>query len=51
MTITMPARVTALVHRRSGHPKHVKTDWDIHGHPHHYVFIESALMAREMDRL
>jgi hypothetical protein len=51
MTITMPSRVTALVHWRTHHPSHVKTDWDIHGHPHHYVYIENALLAREMNRL
>jgi hypothetical protein len=50
MTIAIPSKVTALVHRRH-HPKRVRTDWDIHGHPHHYVFIETSLMAREMDHL
>jgi hypothetical protein len=51
MTITMPPRVTALVHRRARHPKHVKSDWDAHLHPHHQAFIEDALMSRMMDHL
>ncbi|MGP4057628.1 hypothetical protein ACTWP6_22870 [Mycobacterium sp. 4D054] len=51
MTITMPARVKALVHWRSHHPRRVRTDWDLHGHPHHLNFVESALLSREMDRL
>ncbi|QFS89676.1 hypothetical protein FIV07_02900 [Mycobacterium sp. THAF192] len=51
MTITMPHFVTGLTHWRAHHPKRVKSDWDIHGHPHHQQFIESALMAREMKRL
>ncbi|WP_156448654.1 hypothetical protein [Mycobacterium sp. NAZ190054] len=51
MTITMPPRVDALLHWRSHHPRHVCTDWDVHGHPHHLAFIENALLAREMDRL
>ena len=50
MTISMSPRVSALVHWRH-HPKHEKSDWDVHGHPHHYVFIEAALMEREMGRL
>lgn len=51
MTITMrPSQITSLVHRRH-HPKRVKSDWDSHGHPHHYGFIETALMSREMERL
>ena len=51
MTITMrPSHITSLVHWRS-HPKHVKSDWDIHGHPQRYIFIETALMSREMKRL
>lgn len=51
MTITMSPKVTELVHWRAHHPRPVKSDWDLHGHPHHYAFIESALMAREMKRL
>lgn len=51
MTITVRPKVAALVHWRAHHPKHIKSDWDIHGHPHHYVFIESAAMAREMTHL
>ena len=51
MTIHLPQRVDAVVHWRSRHPRRVKSDWDLHGHPHHYVFIESAAMSREMDRL
>jgi hypothetical protein len=51
MTIAMPQSVTALVHWRAHHPKRVKSDWDIHGHPHHLAFMESALMSREMRRL
>ncbi len=52
MTITMkPSNVAALLHRSTRHPGRVKSDWDIHGCPHHTAFIESALMLREMDRL
>lgn len=47
----MPHPVTALTHWRDDHPKHVKSDWDIHLHPHHQAFIETAAMARMMDRL
>lgn len=48
---TATSKVSALVHWRVRHPRHVRSDWDIHGHPHHYDFIESALLSREMDRL
>lgn len=52
MTITMkPSKVAALLHWRTHHPRRVRSDWDIHGHPHHLVFIESSLMSREMNRL
>ncbi len=44
-------KASALVHWRAHHPRPVRSDWDLHGHPHHYAFIESALMSREMDRL
>ena len=33
------------------HHRHVKSDWDVHCHPHPYLFIENALLSREMDRL
>ncbi len=51
MTIAMPHKVSAMVHWRTHHPRRVKSDWDLHGHPHHYAFIESAAMSRAMDRL
>lgn len=51
MTTSLPQRVSAVVHWRTHHPKQIKSDWDLHNHPHHYVFIESAAMCREMDRL
>jgi hypothetical protein len=51
MTIAIPQRVDTVVHWRTRHPRHVKSDWDLHGHPHHYVFIENAAMARAMDHL
>ena len=31
----MPHPVTAVTHWREHHPKHVKSDWDVHLHPHH----------------
>ncbi len=48
---TATSKVSALVHWRIHHPRHVKSDWDLHGHPHHEAFIETALMSREMQRL
>jgi hypothetical protein len=51
MTIHMPHPVTALSHWRARHPRHVRSDWDIHLHPHDQQFIETALMSRMMDRL
>ena len=49
MTIRMH-RPQLRVHWMTHH-RHVKSDWDIHGHPHPYLFIENALLSREMDRL
>lgn len=49
--VHMPHPVTAVTHWREHHPKHVKSDWDVHLHPHHQAFIESAAMARMMDHL
>ncbi|KMO76771.1 hypothetical protein EV589_2348 [Mycobacterium sp. BK558] len=51
MTIHMPHPVSALTHWREHHPRHVKSDWDVHLHPHHQAFIENAAMARMMDHL
>ncbi|SRX79882.1 hypothetical protein MPNTM1_00616 [Mycolicibacterium parafortuitum] len=54
MTImSHPSQLISLVHWRTHHPrhKHIKSDWDVHGHPHHYLFIENALLSREMYRL
>lgn len=47
----LPHPVTAVTQWRDHHPKHVKSDWDIHLHPHHQAFIEAAAMSRMMDRL
>ena len=48
---TATSKVSTLAHWRVHHPRHVRSDWDVHGHPHHYAFIESALLSREMNRL
>ncbi len=51
MTIHMPRPISALTRWRDHHPRHVKSDWDAHLHPHHQAFIENAAMARMMDHL
>ncbi len=48
---TATSKVSALVHWRIYHPRDIKSDWDLHGHPHHEAFSETALMSREMQRL
>ncbi len=51
MTIHMPRPTSALTNWRAKHPKHVRSDWDVHLHPHHHDFIENAAMSRMMDHL
>ncbi|WP_162938501.1 hypothetical protein [Mycobacterium kyogaense] len=51
MTIHLPHPATALKSWRGKHPKRVKSDWDVHLHPHHQAFIETASMSRMMDHL
>lgn len=53
MTLHMPHphMPHPIAHWRVNHPKHVKSDWDVHLHPHHQAFIENAAMARMMDHL